>query len=198
MRLIIDIVRFGGSLGGMRDDLHRTAKCHRVWQDLFGVGLNDADRAHAPRLADAAAKAIERELRDELTDGVKKLLRALADQPALLDAADLIAGYAPKTALEIALCAELRGAKSLNDLTGALTRALDHQIESYLREFDCRMVEGKVFNRAEVEQALRDALNAQHVQQICAAFVAREAVPITAPPLSVDEDLIPPPERGAK
>lgn len=183
----------------MRDDLHRTAICHRTWQDLFGLGLNEADRAHPERLADAAAKALARELRDELTDSVKKLLRALAEQPALLDAADLIAGYAPKTALEISLCAELRGAKTLADLAGALTRALASQIEAYLREFDCRMIDGKVYNRSEVEGALRDALDADHVQQVCAAFVAREAVPAAAAPLNLDEDLVPPMQgRGAK
>lgn len=170
----------------MRDDLHRTAKCHRVWQDVFGLGLNAADRAVPDRLRDGVTKAILRELRDELSDALKAHLRALSAQPSLVDP---IAGYSPRTALEIAVCAELRGSEGAPDVLAALASALAVHAQAYLREFDARMIDGKVFERREVDSAIRDALRSDVIRDACQAFLRGQTPPDRTPSFSIDEDI---------
>lgn len=177
----------------MRDDLHKTAVCPPVWQELFRVGLNEADRAKPERLIDAAIKALRRDLNVELSNAVKSLLRRLVDQPSLLHARDLIGAYEPQTPLEVAVRAEFHAAAGEHEFEAALQRALTRHIEAYLREFDCRMVEGRVYDRAEVERALRDALNDQTVRDACEGFLSKAKVEAKAEDLSLEEVLAPAP-----
>ncbi len=175
----------------MRDDLHKTAKCPPVWQELFRLGLNAADRANPERLDDAAVKACEHELNVGLSKDLKSLLRRLRDQPSFLAAHELIAGYEPATPFEVTLMAELKAATGADGFRAALNKALGHQRESYMREFDCRMVEGRVYDRAAVEAALRSAVTDPRISEMCDAFLQRQRIEPKAEGLNLDEVLAP-------
>lgn len=175
----------------MRDDLHKKANCPPAWQELFRLGLNAADRANPDRLNDAAVKACGYELNAGLSNGMKSLLRQLHDQPSLLAARELIAGYDPATPFEIALLAELRAASGPGAVRDALDKTLGHQRECYMREFDCRMVEGRVYDRAAVEMALRSAVTDPRISEVCDAFLQNQKIEPKAEPLNLDEVLAP-------
>ena len=175
----------------MRADLHETAKCPPAWQELFRLGLNAADRANPDRLNDAAVKACDYELNAGLSNSLKSLLRQLQDQPSFLAAHELIAGYEPATPFEVTLVAELRAATGAEGFRAALNNALGHQRESYMREFDCRMVEGRVYDRAAVEAALRSAVTNPRISEICDAFLRKQKIEPKAEGLNPDEMLAP-------
>lgn len=175
----------------MRDDLHKTAKCPPAWQELFRLGLNAADRANPERLNDAAVKACGHELDAGLSSALKSLLRQLQDQPSFLAAHELIAGYEPATPFEVTLVAELRAATGPEGFRAALNTALGHQRESYMREFDCRMVEGRIYDRAAVEAALRNAVTDPRISEVCDAFLRQQKIEPKAESLNVDEVLAP-------
>jgi hypothetical protein len=175
----------------MRDDLHKTAKCPPAWQELFRLGLNAADRANPERLNDAAVKACGHELDAGLSSALKSLLRQLQDQPSFLAAHELIAGYEPATPFEVTLVAELRAATGPEGFRAALNTALGHQRESYMREFDCRMVEGRIYDRAAVEAALRNAVTDPRISEVCDAFLRQQKIEPKAEGLNVDEVLAP-------
>jgi hypothetical protein len=179
----------------MRDDLHKTAKCPSAWQELFRLGLNEADRLNPQRVIDAAAKALMRDLNIELSGAMKSLLRRLMTQPSLLEMSDLICDFEPSTPLECALRSELQTCTGPQGFASALERAITHHFEGYLREFDCRMVDGRVFERAEVEKALRNALGDATVKETCEAFLNRAKVEAKAEDLNVDEVLAPPDKK---
>lgn len=175
----------------MRDDLHKTAKCAPVWQELFRLGLNGADRANPKRMEDATAKALKRELNVELSAAMKSLLRKLEAQPSLLEIGELIAGFEPSTPFEAAFRTELRTATGPEGYADALDRALVQQHAAYMREFACRMVEGRVFERVDVERAIAVALNDATVRDACDAFLSRTKLEPKAEPLNLDEVLAP-------
>lgn len=175
----------------MRDDLHKTARCAPVWQELFRLGLNGADRAHPRRLEDATAKALKRDLDVELSGAMKSLLRKLHTQRSLFEIDALIANFEPSTPFEVAFRAELRAAHGAEGHAEALRRALVQQHAAYMREFDCRMVEGRVFERLVVGKAITAALNEATLREACDTLLSGTKLVPKAEPLTVNELLAP-------